>query len=167
MTVNYSKAPDHLLCLNWLELEKDQAWLVFADLEKMVGKLDKKLTERRVHDVRVTLRRWYSVWDILAVDGWENSGYPDGGFQETIGRHLIKLSKSLGQLRDLDVSLALARDLHLNQIVVKQLSRERKKLKKKVEKKIGKLRLEKLIGRLRSYLTTKSNEINYADKSAL
>jgi CHAD domain-containing protein len=162
MVVDHIRAPEHLLSYSWLELEKDQALRVFADLDKMVGKLDKKLTESRVHDTRVALRRWYSVWDILAIDGWENSGYPNGGFEKTIGRNLRKLNKSLGQLRDLDVSLSLARDLHVNQIVVRHLSKERKNLKRKLEKKIGKLKLARLIDRLRRYLTAKANELEHS-----
>jgi CHAD domain-containing protein len=165
MVVDKILAPEHLLSSSWLELEKAQASRVFSDLEKMLGKLSKKLTEKRVHDVRVALRRWYSVWDILAIDGWENSGYPDGGFEKSIGCNLRKINKNLGQLRDLDVSLSLARDLHINQFVVRHLSKKRKKLTRKVQKEIAKLNPDKLINRLRSYLAGKSHELQYSAKN--
>jgi len=113
----------------------------------------------------VALRRWYSIWDILALDGWESSDYPDGGFEKAIGQKLRKLNKNLGGLRDLDVSLSLARDLHINQILVRRLSKERKELKKKVEKKIARLNVVKLIARLRSYLAARSEALEQAGKN--
>ncbi len=166
MVVDNIRAPEHLLSYSWLELEKDQALRVFTDLENIVGKLDKKLTEKRVHDVRVVLRRWASVWDILAADGWEESNNPDRSFEKNIGRHLRKLVKSLGQLRDLDVSLSLARDLHINKFVVKHLKVERKKLNGKVRKKIKKLKLAKLIARMKIYLADKSYELTTTPQPA-
>jgi len=161
MVVANLRAPEHLLSYSWLELEKNQALRVFNDLAKMVGKLDKKLTVKRVHAARVTLRRWYSVWDIMAIDGWEDDQLHGGGFDKTIGRQLKKLNKNLGLLRDLDVTLELARDLHLNQIVVRRLGKKRKDLEKKVGKKIAAIKLSKLIQRLRSYLAAKSEELQY------
>jgi CHAD domain-containing protein len=160
MVIDQIRAPEHLLSYSWLELEKDQALRIFSDLEKIVGKLDKKLTEKRVHDVRVVLRRWYSVWDILAVDGWEDAADSERTFEKKIGRHLKKLIKSLGQLRDLDVSIALARDLHINQFIVKKLSKERRKANRRVRKKIAKLKLAKLIGRIKDYLADKSDQLS-------
>jgi len=164
MPVQNIRAPEHLISYSCLELEKNQALTVFTDLEELIGKLEKKLTERRVHNARVALRRWYSVWDILALDGWESSDYPDGGFEKAIGRQLRKLNKNLGGLRDLDVSLSLARDMHINQILVRRLFKERKQLKRQVEKKIGKLKVVKLIARLRAYLATKSEALEQAAK---
>ncbi|MBS1990320.1 MAG: CHAD domain-containing protein [Cyanobacteria bacterium SZAS LIN-3] len=161
------RAPEHLISYSCLELEKNQALLVFTDLEKLIGKLEKKLTEKRVHDARVALRRWYSVWDILALDGWEDSDYPDGGFEKSIGRKLRKLNKLLGGLRDIDVNLSLARDLHINQILVRRLYKERQELKREVEKKIGKLNLSKLISRLREYLAAKSETLEAAARTSM
>jgi CHAD domain-containing protein len=159
MPTEQIRAPEHLLSYSWLELEKNQALLVFSDLEEMARILDKKLNASRVHQARVILRRWYSVWDIMAIDGWEDSGYPDGGFELSIGASMRKLNKSLGTMRDLDVSLDLARELKVSGRVIDRLKKKRKKLRDKTEAKISELKPAKLVDRLRNYLSDRSEHL--------
>jgi CHAD domain-containing protein len=156
------RAPEHLLSYSWLELEKRQALSVLTDLETMVKRLDKKLSPKRVHQSRVVLRRWYSVWDILAIDGWEDSGYPEGGFEKSVGADLRRLNKQLGKLRDLDVSRQLAEELDLNFVLQKRLKKKRRALGDIVEGKISALKPGKLVVRLRSYLADRSEQLHYA-----
>ena len=57
--------PEHLLALNWFELEETRALSILENLKVELKELKGKLSVKRVHQCRVVIRRWYSIWEIL------------------------------------------------------------------------------------------------------
>lgn len=146
--------PEHLLNLFWLDQQETAALGVLRDLEKV--RLAKgKLKPGGVHASRVALRRWYSIWEILSADGWEDEFY-----KRKIEDRLKKVNKALGELRDLDVNLELGRSYSLPEAVLKRWSKRRKKLTGKVRDKIALLKPKKILAAMKMHLGKRYFELD-------
>ncbi len=154
MPQKITHAPEHLITVSWLSQEEGRAIVVMRDLEQCLSKVHKKLTTKRVHETRVVLRRWYSIWEILSLDRWQDDEY-----QKRIGSTLKAVNKLLGGLRDLDVNIAHAKQYSLPEPVILAWSKQRKRLAKKVGKKIAKLNVVKAVNALKTYIGRKAYEL--------
>ncbi|CAN5419353.1 hypothetical protein BH11CYA1_BH11CYA1_43010 [soil metagenome] len=154
MSPRITHAPEHLITVSWLSQEESRALSVMRDIEKCFAKAHKKLTYRRVHEIRVVLRRWYSIWDILSLDRWQDEQY-----EKQIGSTFKALNKQLGKLRDIDVNIVHAKEYSLPQEVIDVWIKRRKKLTKEVAKKIGKLKLQRAVSSLKTYMGRKAYEL--------
>jgi CHAD domain-containing protein len=154
MSSKIKHAPEHLIGVSWLSQEESRALHVMRDIEKCLGKAHKKLTFNRVHEIRVVLRRWYSIWDIMCLDRWQDEQY-----EKQIGNTFKELNKQLGKLRDLDVNIAHAKEYSLPEAVILLWVQKRKRLTKVVAKKIGKLKLHRAVNSLKAYMGRKAYEL--------
>jgi CHAD domain-containing protein len=108
-------------------------------------------TEKRVHDARVALRRWFSVWGALGDDGRISKK-----FQRRVVKRLRKILKCLGRLRDWDVNLSLGTTLGLRQSILDDWMRQQKSVRRDVLKEIKRLDPDKLVSRLERHLAKQS-----------
>lgn len=154
MSQKITHAPEHLITVSWLSQEESRALSVMRDIEKCLAKSHKKLTVKRVHEIRVVLRRWYSIWDILCLDRWQDEQY-----EKQIGKTFKALNKQLGKLRDIDVNIAHAKEYSLPEVVIALWVKKRKKLTKEVAQKISKLKLHRAVSALKTYLGRKAYEL--------
>lgn len=154
MSPKIKHAPEHLIEVSWLSQEEGRALHVMRDIEKCLSKAHKKLTFDRVHEIRVVLRRWYSIWDIMCLDRWQDDQY-----EKQIGRTFKELNKQLGKLRDIDVNIVHAKEYSLPEEVILLWVKKRKKLTKVVAQRIGKLKLHRAVNALKTYLGRKAYEL--------
>lgn len=154
MNTQVKAAPEHLLMLNWFELEETRALSVLEEMQAALKLIDEKLSPRRVHEVRVVIRRWYSVWDILKVDNWRDHRY-----DKKVGKPLTKLNKALGRLRDLDVNIELATAFHAPTVLLSHWRRLRNKRRRKVAEKLASLKAKRIGKELAEHLSRRAYEI--------
>ncbi|HNB24298.1 MAG TPA: CHAD domain-containing protein [Candidatus Melainabacteria bacterium] len=152
-------APPHLREQPWLELEQKTALGIYEDVEKVLKKLakvklHKEPAAKTVHETRVVLRRWESIWGVLERDGWN-----DKKFWKKTGSKLRKLHKMLGNLRDWDVNLEFAEQYELPDSVRKVFKKERAKAGKKVAKSLEKLEVKQLSKSLLKFLLKQPQQI--------
>jgi CHAD domain-containing protein len=156
--------PEHLTDTPWLEFEQMTARSCLENLEREMKLLAKKANAKRVHDTRVALRRWDSIWSVLQSDGWETED-----FKEKVASRLRKLHSRLGKLRDWDVNIETALNHGLSDQFIKDWLRERGKLGRKVKKAIKKMNVPKLLKRLRRFVEQRPAQMadEYAGREAL
>lgn len=139
--------PPHLLERSWLEFEEQAAFGLCENLASELEGLDKKVSAKRVHDTRVALRRWDSIWDVLERDGWSTKKY-----EKRIGKHLRVLRKLLGKLRDWDVNIETGESLGVPEEILMRWIKRRDKTEKKVRAEIKDMDIPTLVSRLRKFL---------------
>lgn len=149
-----SYLPPHLTEVLWLDYESIQAFSALAGLEKDLLVIEKQTDKEVVHKARVGLRKWDAAWDVLREDGWETSEYT-----ETIGNKLRKLHKALGQLRDWDVNLDVAKGFNVPPKLMNKWKKERRKAKKDVAKRLKKFDMAKLVRDMRKYLEEREENL--------
>jgi CHAD domain-containing protein len=137
----------HLGKTNWLDFEYQTITNLSASLVVELDRLVAKTTTKRVHECRVMLRRWFSVWKVLKKDGWGSDA-----FENKVGSKLRKLLKKLGQLRDWDVNTQAGSDLGVPQSARKTWKTEREKVRRKVSKTIDKLDVPEIDDQLKAHL---------------
>lgn len=152
-------APPHLREQPWLELEQKTALGIYEDIEKVLkklakAKLGKEPAPKLVHETRVVLRRWESIWGVLERDGWSEKK-----FWKSTGSPLRKLHKLLGALRDWDVNIELADEYELPDSVRKVFKKERARAGKKVSKRLKKLKIKKISKDLLKFLLKRPQQI--------
>lgn len=146
--------PPHLIEKVWLEFERDTALGVFDELEKTLERLSARSTAKRVHEARVALRRWDSVWAVLERDGWRTDKYWD-----KVGGKLKKLHKALGRLRDWDVNLEYAQQFKVPDDIVQEWKKERARVRNKVRERLKRLKVKKLLARLKEFVHMRPLEL--------
>lgn len=137
----------HLGKTNWLDFEYQTITNLSANLVVELDRLVSKTTTKRVHEARVMLRRWFSVWKFMKKDGW---GSDD--FERHVEGKLRKLLKKLGKLRDWDVNTQAASDLGVPQSARKMWKTKRETIRRKVSKTIDKLDVEEIDDQLKAHL---------------
>lgn len=152
-------APPHLREQAWLELEQKTALAIYEDVENVLkklakAKLGKEPAPKLVHETRVVLRRWESIWTVLERDGWN-----DKKFWKRTGNPLRKLHKLLGQARDWDVNIELADEYALPDSVRKVFKKERAKASAKVAKRLAKVKVKRLAKDLLKFLLKRPQQI--------
>lgn len=146
--------PEHLLSLNWFELEEARALSIFEELKVELKSLKKKLNNKRVHQARVVIRRWYSIWEILEADNWQDKRYV-----KKIGTPLSLINKELGRVRDLDVNIDLAEDFQAPLELLAAWRKKRNKRALAAEKRIKKLSAGKIAKDLAEHLSRRAYEL--------
>jgi CHAD domain-containing protein len=152
--VKSETVPPHLNQCSWLEFEEQTAVLLFEGLAQELKAINKKASAKRVHDTRVALRRWDSIWAVLERDGWRTKEY----WSET-GKTLKKLRKLLGDLRDWDVNMELGDSLTVPDIVLERWSQERLKVAKQVESELRRTDIKTLIKRMRKFIHARAGKL--------
>lgn len=143
--------PQHLSSESWVEFELRSALNLLGPMLGELKKLKLRLTKERVHKSRVSLRRWFSVWGLLADDGWEKKK-----FRKRVLKPLRKFLKELGSLRDCDVNIETAEKLSCDKSTLDDFKKERKKLKKQIDESLRKIDPEDLNHIIESYLSEQS-----------
>lgn len=146
--------PEHLLSLSWFDLEEERALSVLSDLESELKGIHKKLSPKRVHQARVVIRRWYSIWEILSADNWQDNEY-----EKSVGLRLGKFNKNLGKLRDIDVNIAMAKQFQAPIEFVLMLEKRRSKIEAKLYKKITKVKVKKILRGIEEHLSRRAYEL--------
>jgi len=139
--------PTHLDETPWLEFEQATVLALCESVEKELNKLMDKASAKQVHDTRVALRRWFSVWWVLKQDHWQSKKFK----RQAITR-LRRLLRTLGSLRDWDVNIALGEELGCSKEILKSWDRERDVARDTVKKTIKSLNPGSLMRRVRKYL---------------
>lgn len=133
---------DHLQ----LSVSQDQSRLVFDRMNRYIGRLSKSLTPENVHRFRTNSRRVEAVIDTLA---------PETRNKKKALKLVAKLRKRAGKLRDIDVQIALLKNLkvpdrqnHRAQLL-ELLDEEHAKRERKLSKVANASTLQELRKRLR------------------
>ena len=146
--------PPHLNERSWLEYQEVTANELCSNLSLELKRIAKKASAKHVHDTRVALRRWDSVWNVLERDGWHTDA-----FAKKIGRHLKKLRKLLGQLRDWDVNIEVGTTLGVPDELLNKWSQERDKAEKHIRSGLKKMKVGKLPKRMRKFIKVRPYEL--------
>lgn len=146
--------PEHLLTLNWFELEEARALSILDDLTVELKELKGKLSPSKVHKCRVVIRRWYSIWEILEVDHWGDENY-----DRKVKKPLGKINKALGKLRDLDVNINFAEEYQAPLYVLSAWRKKRARIGRKMVQKIAELKPKKVAKNLAEHLSLRAYEL--------
>lgn len=150
--------PSHLDQVPWLDFQKERACALTDALSLELEKMARKPTAKRVHDTRVALRRWFSIWSVLKEQDWESKNIRKRVLKKL--RHLLKL---LGRLRDWDVSLELGQALGCPQALLELWQCERKRHLREVRAEITRLSIPDLLMKLRNYLLKRYSKLRHAE----
>lgn len=131
----------------WLSMEYQTAIEAVSELEDTLLFLKQEEGKESVHDMRVMFRRWYSIWGVLKLDGWETEKYKKG-----LGRDIRRAYKILGKLREYDVMCSLSKKIGLCDDVVMAFRKKREQAREKLVKELSKIDLSRLFKKLRNYL---------------
>ncbi len=149
-----SAVPQHLLETPWLEFQQSTALALCDSLADELTRLCRRPTAGRVHDTRVALRRFFSVWGVLKEEGWQTKK-----FKRQVAAKLRELLKALGKLRDWDVNLEMGADFGLPERTLEKWAAKRKPVKKAVKRIIAGLDPQDILCRLRAYLVRYPDEL--------
>ena len=144
----------HLNERSWLEFEEITAIELCGNLALELKRISKKASSKHVHDTRVALRRWDSVWNVLDRDGWRTDV-----FDKKIGRHLKKLRKLLGELRDWDVNIEVGTTLGVPAALLEDWSQARDRAEKHIRSGLKKMKVAKLPKRMRKFIRVRPYEV--------
>lgn len=137
----------HLKERSWLEFEESTAIALCNNLAEELKLLAKKANARHVHDTRVALRRWDAVWSVLERDGWRTDAY-----NKRVGRHLKRLRKRLGELRDWDVNIETGQSFSVPDQLLERWKQERSQAEKRMRRGLKEMKVGKLPKRLRKFI---------------
>ena len=149
-----AKIPPHLDESLWLDFEEATALACSDALDEELSRLYARTSAKRVHDSRVALRRWSSIWAVLKQDGWESKKLT----RQVTGK-LRKLLKNLGRLRDWDVNLELGEALGCTQPTLKRWLEQRSRIRKRVKALIKDLKVHELVAQLKRQIQRRYNKI--------
>ncbi len=138
--------PHHLMTMSFVNHSHEVALFAYAAMKDAVNILKKDKGRKNVHDIRVSFRRWFSIWNVLQ-DSWDSKD-----FKESIGDDLRRAYKALGGVRDWDVVVKLANQAMVPQIIIDKMEKRRDRARDRSFKVLKNLKLGKLIGRLEKYL---------------
>lgn len=132
--------PPHLAALTWVVFERDTAFTVWDGLERELFQLSRKVSEKRVHDTRIALRRWNSVWQVLKRDGFESKK-----FAKRVDKKLQKLLKVLGEARDCDVNVELGDKVGVTKETLDKWRKEQKVLSRAAKRYVEALDVDQVV----------------------
>lgn len=132
--------PPHLAAMTWVVFERDTAFSVWDSLERELFLLASKFSGKRVHDTRIALRRWDSVWQVLQRDGFESKK-----FAKKVGKKLQKLLKVLGAARDMDVNIELGSKVGVSKATLGKWKKEQDELNKAAKKYMKALDVDQIV----------------------
>ncbi len=147
--------PPHLAAMTWVVFERDTAFTVWDALERELFQLSKKFSSKRVHDTRIALRRWDSVWEVLGRDGFESKK-----FAKKVGKKLQKLLKVLGAARDMDVNIELGSKVGVSKETLDKWRGEQEILDKKAKKYVKALDVDQLVKDFDKCLNSRARKLS-------
>jgi CHAD domain-containing protein len=148
--------PPHLDGSPWLTFEQQRALHIYDDLSRTMRRMAKKPSAERVHEARVTLRRWDCIWNVLEADGWATKKY-----SAKVGKELKKIRRLLGDLRDCDVNIEIAESLGAPREIIENWQAERKSIARKTKKQLKNLEVDKLLKRLSTFLLRRPEKLRH------
>lgn len=149
-----STVPPHLSGTPWVKHEETTAKSAFKDVSREIKRLSEKVTEKRVHDTRVALRRWFSIWRVLREDGWQTDKC-----KKSYIKPLKKLQQTLGALRDMDVNIELGGKLGCTESTLAAWSERRQHLKEKLEKFVKTSDIDGIVADLKEYMRRQARKV--------
>jgi CHAD domain-containing protein len=149
-----STVPPHMAKTNWVKHEARSAKSAFKDVKTECRKLDKKISEKHVHDTRVALRRWFSVWRVMRSDGWQTKKC-----KKQLISPLKQLQSLLGELRDVDVNMELGRKLGCTEDLINTWTGRRRQLKAEIEEFVETHDISRILKRLSRYLKKRGRQV--------
>ncbi|HEY9868620.1 MAG TPA: CHAD domain-containing protein [Candidatus Obscuribacterales bacterium] len=149
-----AKVPAHLDETPWIDFEQSTALALCDSLEQELRRLVAQPTAKRVHDTRVALRRWFSVWSVMRKDGWQSKK-----FKRRVAQPMRRLLRTLGSLRDWDVNLSLGKELGCPKEMLRQWKKERALVRDAVTTTIDHLDPDSTMRRLRKYITRRPERL--------
>ncbi|MBX9669847.1 MAG: CHAD domain-containing protein [Candidatus Obscuribacterales bacterium] len=129
-------------------------WQSAVKLEKRKGK-----SEKRVHNMRVAFRRWYSIWGVLSVEGFESKS-----FKRKLGKSLKKAYKLLGAVRDWDVDLETAREFGVSRPTIAKWELTRDRVEKEANAGLERLELVELVKKLSKFIKKRAQKLRKEQK---
>ncbi|MCA9805635.1 MAG: CHAD domain-containing protein [Cyanobacteria bacterium HKST-UBA02] len=132
--------------IDWLDYEHIVALEAIDGLSRVADLIADRKSNKTVHDTRIAFRRWYSVWSILEQDGWDSRKFAGGP-----GKRMRRIYKTLGRVRDWDVNCKLGKSLHLPDKILAIWSGQRRRVRKKAFRRLGRLDLHDLVDSLSAY----------------
>lgn len=139
--------PPHLATTGWVRHERKTARSAFKDVRREMKRLLRKVTEKRVHDTRVAMRRWMSIWRVLREDDWETTKC-----RKRIIKPLKRLQKLLGELRDIDVNIEQGKRLECSEKLQQLWSTRRRQLQSEIEDYLNNHDILGILKDLRKYI---------------
>lgn len=127
-------------------------WKAALKLKKK-GK-SKSKSAKRVHQMRVAFRRWYSIWNVLS-----NEGFKTKSFKRKVGGELKKAYKHLGAVRDWDVNLNTGKECGVPERVLAKWQHERNKVAEEAAAGLQRVDLVKVIKRLSKFLKKRASKL--------
>jgi CHAD domain-containing protein len=124
-------------------------WTNSLKLKKGKGK-----SAKRVHNMRVAFRRWYSIWNVLSKEGFKTKS-----FKIKVGSQLKKAYKYLGAVRDWDVNLNTGKEYGVPEQVLAKWQHERNKIEEEAFAGLKRLNLVKAIKKLSKFLKKRSAKL--------
>ena len=141
----------------WISFEALAAERLLQNLKTQLCRLDKKHSEKRVHDTRVALRRWFAVWSQLRQNGWDSTKFHGKAIEP-----LSDLLQELGTTRDLDVLHDLGRQVGCRQSFLRKLDKQRDKADQSLKKELARLEIKPLLQYMRAYLRARQQKLEKA-----
>lgn len=141
---------------SWLEFQIAVAKEVVDLLEEAADNLKegKGKREKRVHNVRIAFRRWYTIWSVLCKEGFETKS-----FHKKLGRKLKKAYKLLGTVRDWDVTLNQGEKFGVPEEILAKWQLERDCVAQESRAGLKRLKLSKLIEKLHKYVDKRARKL--------
>lgn len=139
--------PQHLMDMDWLHYEQARALELSQSMSRELKALCTKASARQVHDTRVALRKWSSVWSVMKEDGWKSKK-----FKRHAGRKIKLLQKLLGELRDWDVTIELGRQVGCSAPLIAEWTAKRRQLHRNVKLRLQDANVEQMMLWLSKYL---------------
>jgi len=124
-------------------------WQKALKLKRKKGKSDK-----RVHNMRVAFRRWYSIWNVLSEEGFDSKS-----FKKKVGKKLKQAYKLLGAVRDWDVNLNTGQEYGVAEQVLAKWQHERNRVEEEAFAGLKRLKLVKLIKKLSEHIKKRSDKL--------
>lgn len=129
-------------------------WTKAKKLKRKKGK-----TAKRVHDMRVAFRRWYSIWNVLSKEGFQTKS-----FKKKVGGELKKGYKLLGAVRDWDVNLNTGKDYGVPEQILAKWQHERNTVQEETSSALERIDMEKAVKRLSKYMKKRAEKLKKKHK---
>src|ERR1700694_4920477 len=88
-----------------MALDRNRLLKPVKELRKLSNKVDRQPTPGEVHDLRTNIRRFEAIFEALSLDAQ--------GIEKSILKHLGRLRKYGGKVRDMDILTSYASTVHL------------------------------------------------------
>ncbi len=131
----------------WVSFQAAAAHRLLEQIQTELKRVKSKRSKKRIHDARVALRRWFAIWHVMRDDGWESKK-----FRAKAIVPMEDLLAQLGEVRDMDVLLGLAKDLGCKDSFLEKIENYRTEAEHELTTKLKKVDAEVLVVYIAKYL---------------